>query len=392
MRWHVELLAWVKKMIDTICFRIDLCPGQEEVITKKLTVLSKVDGSTGEEMSRFCVGSLAGSWDSRIACSIQDREWKWVDIDDHPKGGRTIQVICDKWLKVEFSVQKWLFGMNCFTYLSSTAIEACYHFALWLNESLGVRLPDLSTWGILRVDMGHVVKFPDNATMLQYLECMKHVEYPRRKLRAITYQTTVMWVGGASVLKLYGKESEFKAHDKRRISGYFKDSDVGNYVSDRLDGVLRVELGLRKSLLQSRGISRFFDLENFDLTDLWEKNMAKIGLGNTTLRIWTASDARVMLKMHCVKGSHISADAAFAIWTDIVTSGRKFARSQVADKQFYRACKIFRDIGLSTVSNLNQEEILPMPADLTPYVDHDLLGFLATHSADLNYDYLCAVA
>jgi len=380
-------------LIDTICFRIDLCDGQESVISKRLTILETIEGSTGETISNFCRGSLAGSWDSRISCSIHDKEWVWVKIDDHPKGGRTIQMSCKPWLRVEFSLQKWLYGINCFSYETFVATEAIYHFASFLQETLCVRFPDPATWEILRLDIGHVVKFLDNETMLLYLESMKRVEYPRRKMRSVVYQSSVMWVGSGTTLKLYGKQSEFKAHDRNRINKFFINKDISNMLLEKLDGVLRIELSIRKVALKSIGIERVFDLDYVEFNKIWAMNMQRIGIDeNNVSRVWTSGEARATLSHYIelipTEKRTVSKDTAYAVWCDIITNGRAAARRNVGDKKFYRCTKIFKDCGLSTASTLRQDEKPQSPIAFEPWHDVSIIGLLTSHLDTLPYHHV----
>lgn len=378
-------------MIDTIGFRIDLCEGQDLTISRRLQVLESIDGETGQLLSSFCKGSLSGSWDSRISCSIHDREWRWVEIPDHQKGGRTVQLPCDKWLRVEFSLQKWLYGVNCFSYHMEKALEGLYHFHSWLCGVLGVRLPDLSTWQVLRLDIGRVCHLVDDETMMQYLDSVKNFEFPRRRLRSIKYHSTVAWVGAGQCLKLYGKQAEFKAHDQRRVGSFFNNKDVGGFIHARLDGILRIELSLRKRVLQSYGIYRVFDLESTNLQKLWGKNMEQIGLKKRVARVWTSAEVIVHLKDHCVSGSKITAESAFSVWVDIVTNGRAAARQHFGKDKFYRATALFKKLGISTVAVLEEKEIPPAPCQLQEFIDNDLISLLTSESSsDLPFRYMIA--
>lgn len=377
-------------LIDTIAFKIPLLPGTHFAISCKLDIITKTNGGTGEEITRFCRGSLAGSWDSRISVSIRDREFVWMPDKTSVKGGRTVLMACDPFLYCEFSLQKFLYAINCFTYSTQTALDGVYLFSEFLQEKIGC-LPPVETWEIERLDPSNVVKFPDNETMNQYLELLKRVEFPRRKTKSIVYQSSVMWVGAGQSFKLYGKQAEFKAHDRKRLNLFFQNSEISDMITSRLDGCLRVELTLRKTVLRKRGIKYFFDLFECDLPKMMRDNMNRIGLQMDNMRVWTSAEVRETLINHCSSGhARISADAAFSVWVDMVVSGRSSARIRSGKDKFYRSTRIFRELGISTVTSLTEQEVILHPAELLPYRDEKILSFLLSHQIELPCQYLNA--
>lgn len=376
-------------LIDTIAFKIPLYPGTHFDISRKLDIITKIHGETGEEITRFCRGSLAGSWDSRISVSIRDREFVWMPDKTSVKCGRTVLMACDPFLYCEFSLQKFLYAINCFTYSMHTALDGVYLFSEFIQEKIGC-LPPVEIWEIERLDPSNVVKFPDQQTMDQYLELLKRVEFPRRKTKSIVYQSSVMWVGAGQSFKLYGKQAEFKAHDRKRLNSFFQNSEISDMITSRLDGCLRVELTLRKTVLRKRGIKYFFDLFECDLPKMMRDNMNRIGLQMENMRVWTSAEVRSLLLNHCVSGSGISPDAAFSIWVDMVVSGRASARARVGKRKFYRATQVFRNLGISTVTSLTENEVVLHPASLEPYHDAKILSFLMSHKIELPCQYLHA--
>lgn len=378
-------------LIDTIGLKIPLC-GESSVaaVTSALEIVSRSDGETGEIFSSFTRGSLAGSWDSRISAAIRDREYVWMVDEQAHNGGRTVQVVCAPYLYCEFSLQKYLYGINCFNYAWSTALDGLYHFAEFLMGYLGP-LPPVETWEIERLDLGYVTRFPDDETMGQYLEFLKRIEYPRRKMRSIVYQSSVMWVGSGQSFKLYSKRSEFRAHDRKRLLQFFADRGVADMITDSLDGVLRVELSMRKNVLRRRGIKYIFDL--FDLAEpekMIAAQMEKIGLAKKQVRIWTAAEVRALLQSVVVPGSKISADAAFAVWVDWVVSGSSAARARAGSNKYARAKRIFRDYGITTATNLSESEQVPHPTELRVCSDTRVLSYLSAHNVNLPYFDLAA--
>ncbi|MCK5616651.1 hypothetical protein KAR91_83090 [Candidatus Pacearchaeota archaeon] len=369
-------------MIDTIGFKIPIFPGSEQRISRELEIITTTDGSTGEELSKFCRGSLKGSWDSRISISIKDRQYQWQEDEEHERGGRTLLMACDPYLYCEFSLQKFLFAVNCFSYSQPLAIDGIYLFSEYLQEKIGC-LPCVETWEITRLDISSVIKFIDNQTLDQYMDLLKRVEYPRRKYKSIVYQSSVMWVGAGQTFKLYSKQLEFKAHDSRRLNGFFEDKGVSEFITDRLDGCLRSELTLRKQVLRKTGIKYFFDLFDINMTDLMNRNLDRIGLKMENMRVWTSAEVRESLINNLLPGSGISPDAAFSIWVDMVVSGRATARRRAGDNKFYRATRIFKKLGINTITNLTETETILHPTELKPYTDTKILSFLRDHRNDL---------
>lgn len=377
-------------LIDTIALKIPLYPGTHFDISRTLDIITRVSGDTGEELTRFCRGSLSGSWDSRISLSIKDREFVWMPDKTCAKGGRTVLMSCEPFLYCEFSLQKFLFAINCFTYSVETAFDGLYLFSEFLQDKIGC-LPPLEIWEVERIDPSNVVKFPDSQTMNQYLDLLKRVEFPRRKMKSVVYQSSVMWVGAGQSFKLYDKQSEFKAHDRKRLNSFFQNSEISDMILDRLDGCLRVELTLRKTTLRKRGIKYVFDLFDCDMPKMMRDNMDKIGLKMDNMRVWTSAEVREALINHCSSGrARISADAAFSVWVDMVVSGRTSARARSKKDKFYRATRIFRELGISTVTSLTESEVVIHPSQLTPYRDEKILTFLLSHKIELPCQYLNA--
>lgn len=367
-------------MIDTIGFRISFCPSDLPQITARLRTLCEVDGS-GEVLSAFTRGGLSGSWDSRISVSVHDREWVWIEDETHPRGGRTLQVDCAPWLRVEFSLQKWLYGVNCFTYSLGTAQEALLHFRHYLQEILSIHLPYVEEWQLLRLDIGYLVTMGDKETLVQYLDHLRRVEYPRRKYRSVSYMSSVMWVGTHSTLKVYDKGAEFRAHDRRRLVSYFGCKSFCDTLEARIEGQLRIEASMRPQYLKSRGLLTGEDIlcmTESEAMKIMGKQLGNIGLRDSVARIWTSAEVRSALRLHLGRGSGISPDAAFSIWVDMTVTGRAFARRNAGRNKFYRATRAFRELGISTVTTLTETEkaAVPMPVDLRPAVSAKMIAFV----------------
>jgi hypothetical protein len=161
-------------------------------------------------------------------------------------------------LVCEFSLPKLHYGHNVsllydwlgVLYKFKARLEA--QFKLTSNR-WQLRLPCPETWELLRVDLCYAFQFPNQPSCHKFLESLKRFSYPRKK--PIQYDTAILFTGATYSLKVYEKRPEFKAHDAKELAKARANPDWINYLTQKSEGILRVEATLRRKYLKVNGLT-----------------------------------------------------------------------------------------------------------------------------------------
>lgn len=353
-------------MLDTIRLEIHgLSRRSIRRISRHLETFTIVQNDTGFVSYELTRGHLLGSWDYRI--SIQPRNYRYTTrisdcsftVGRHRIASEKKQVIrvnCPDFLVVEFSVPKFLYGVNFFNLSMLEAVDGLYSFRRFFTEKFSVSLPDFYHWLVVRADISVNFDFGNSSNISSFIDLFRNLNYPRRK-RPTVWHDSLLFKGFSSTIKLYNKHAEFRLHDYERLKTLY-DKNLAQRVYDLTSGIFRFEISYRKRKLQHLGIFKIDDFLTLDWWTIMKKEFFRVIDGAKTTRAFRHSEAVDILTSYC--RSHrrlgITVEAALAIWSCIVLSGKQEASRLFGRQKVWRACRLFDRAGLSTLGLLSESK------------------------------------
>jgi II/X family phage/plasmid replication protein len=368
-------------MYDTIVIKspeIDL-----ETVSKIMTFCRRYEGVdifTGELIYRFTSGELEGSFDYRIRIKVDNTEW--IKDDKIPRRVETYWHI-----EVECSLHKILMNHNC--YGGPRDIKKSIAYLVRLLESvMYVDLPNYEEWEIKRIDVARIYHFRDKNICKKIVSNLRNSYYTRRKPRI--YDTSVMFSGSTTSVKIYWKGPEFEKHDYRRIKKYIlKEVDL-NWNKDNCDLMMhklamiqmKMDQVLEKAYriiryeceIKHRKLKEVFGdnkilvkaLDDDILHDVADKELIKLikEKEGENMDIVRRSDL-VLERLHQVYGTS-QANALYATWTKLVQFGEVQAKETISRATFYRHKKMLIEAGVTwNCAEVNLKQFSIVPEDFT---------------------------
>ena len=225
-----------------------------------------IDYCTGEIFYKFYTGALDGSYDYRIRLSVDNRHWV------KPEGMLTPVALEGDWyIRIECSLHKLLMNHNCFGG-PQDAKKAFSYLINFMNETIGISLPNYKHWEVERIDIAKIFVFQNSDICSRIINNLKNGIYSRRKPQA--YSTGVMFAGSTTVDKFYWKGPEYKEHDYKRFMKYIaREIDV-NWGKDNYDLVeqklINLKMQAEKVLERAMRTIRFeVEIKNRKLKDMF---------------------------------------------------------------------------------------------------------------------------
>jgi len=380
-------------MIDTIRLEIkNIAPIVLQRIKLQLDSHLILENKSGVVLSEITRGSLRGSWDSRISVQVRDYEYVTMQtahtkkvgiltvIDAHNSISRPVRVTVPEFLVVEFSLPKWFEGIN---FINSSMVEdlrRLHYFKIWFDALLGVMTPPLSDWILKRIDIAYCFDLKNYLHILRYVQTFRNLDFPRRK-KPQFYQDSFFCAGSTTTIKGYAKETEFKAHDYRRLYQYTRDKDFADAVLEMTKGLFRFEVEFKSRKIESLSVIKIADLLNVNWGDEMKKEMYKLIKGGKSGKVFKYTEVLERLKSANIKGSGISVESCSAIWGTIVLEGDKYAKKQYGKMKVSRALKIFESLGITTLGLIKETKISPVLTEV------NLISYDVQNGDDLRNKY-----
>ena len=355
-------------MIDTIRFEIKGIPESDIVkLSRKLDKYLVVEGETGALVKEVTRGSLRGSWDNRISILVRDFEYKIIEEENNYNIGKIhivgankkkipVQVSCPKYLIIEFSLAKWIHGINFLNTSLESDMVGLTNFRNWLCDLLNVKLPYLEKWIIKRIDMAINFDLKNSQNIRDYMRCWRGLSYPRRKDPTV-WENAMFVSGSTTTIKIYDKKEEFKKHDEKRLISHFRDKEKAKKITSLLEGILRYEVEFHKRKLDYLEIKNIHDLLENNWGHLMKAEIYRIIDGAKTTRTYKYSQVVNMLEGANLQGQKISSARCAAIWNAIVIEGKKFAVNKYGRKAVWRANKVFEKLQINTLGHLMDKKV-----------------------------------
>lgn len=364
-------------MYDTVVIKSpEIDPETVKKVLHFCRMYEGVDIFTGELLYRFTSGELEGSYDYRIRIKVDNTEWVKED-SPVPKRVETYWHIV-----VECSLHKLLMNHNCYGGPADIKRSIAY-LVRFLEEVMFVKLPDYKEWEVKRVDVAKIYHFKNKDICKKIVGNMRNSYYTRRKPRI--YDTSVMFSGSTTSVKLYWKGPEFQKHDYKRIKRYILREVDKNWNKDNCD-LLQHKLAMIQKqfdqvLEKAYRIIRYeCEIKARKLKDEFKTDKVLVKILNDELlhdiadtelyklirerddnmEVVRRSDL-VLERLHQLYGTS-QANALYATWTKLVQFGESQAKETVSTRTFYRHKKLLVEAGVSwlcSVANLKQFSVVP---------------------------------
>ena len=336
-----------------------------------------VDIFTGELLYRFTSGDLEGSYDYRIRIKVDNTEWIKEDSPVPQRVETYWHVV------VECSLHKLLMNHNCYGGPADIKRSIAY-LVRFLEQVMYVELPDYQAWEVKRIDVAKIYHFKNKDICKKIVSNLRNSYYTRRKPRI--YDTSVMFSGSTTSVKLYWKGPEFQKHDYKRIKKYILREVDRSWNQDNCDLLMhqlamiqmKMDQVLEKAYriiryeceIKHRKLKEVFGdnkilvkaLDDDILHDIADKELIKLikEKEGENMDIVRRSDL-VLERLHQVYGIS-QANALYATWTKLVQFGESQAKETISRATYYRHKKLLVEAGVSwmcSVANLKQFSVVP---------------------------------
>ncbi|MCG7218220.1 phage/plasmid replication protein, II/X family [Paenibacillus mucilaginosus] len=394
--------------IDTVRLRSPYITEEAAQLIESQSILRQgIDMSTGERIYSITTGDLDGSYDNRI--SIQVKRDEFVSVKGKQSGANTrirgtaIKMPCKPYVEVEASVHKLFLGHNLWGGTDEFRL-CCAHLIDTVEQSLGVELPIVDVWLVLRVDIAYIFRLMSGEAIEEFFYRMKNGYYPRRDVRhdglhgLFSVSTTTMF-------KMYHKGPEFKKHDfpKLRKKEIFQTDELWDMLTTAND-LLRVEVGIKgKKLKYDFNKTHRYEHEPYviDVTaeylqSVYDKEVYKImseGKKNDDKIVRDKDE--VHRRLHEYYKPRL-AKTLFGAWLQMTTYGLEQYKEYASKSTYYRQKEQLEIAGVSfQLSNdtyeLNGARKELLPQDFSPFRDNkyrlpDLQGPAGTYELELAHE------
>lgn len=354
----------------------------------------------------FVKGELQGSYDYRIGLKVLDYEWRY-----NGKCPQKHQVNY-KYIEVECSLHKLMMGHNVSGGPQDIKLSIAY-LVSFLENTINIKLPKYNTWHLERIDIAYCYDLKKLKNVIQFLDQLKNLKFPRRKSPA-TYpgSTGLYWSGTTDTFKMYAKGVEYKKHDYKRIKkyGYYlldkiqtdeKNTDLRIQKKDIIknllqtnenmlkysQGVLRMEIELHKKKLVDLFAENinYYNVNQFDVGFNYVRTGILIEkLSNDILEGYAMERIKKILNdvtytkiINDTKGvnNKLTSDYGFrlgntlyATWSKLATQGEEYTIQSMSKASYYRHIKLLRE------SNIGWQQ-----TDIKVNKDYKIIDFNPTN-------------
>lgn len=364
-------------MYDTVVIKSpEIDPETVQKVLHFCRMYEGVDIFTGELLYRFTSGELEGSYDYRIRLKVDNTEW----IKEESPVPQRVETYWH--IVVECSLHKLMLNHNCYGGPCDIHRSIAY-LVRFLEDVMYVKLPHYEEWEVKRIDVAKIYHFKEKEICKKIVSNLRNSYYTRRKPRI--YDTSVMFSGSTTSVKLYWKGPEFEKHDYKRIKKYILREVDLSWNKDNCDLLQHKLAMLQKQLdqvlekayriiryeceIKPRKLKEAFEtdtvlvkiLDDEILHNIADTELYKlIREENDNMEVVRRSDL-VLERLHKVYGTS-QANALYATWTKLVQFGEVQTKETLSRATFYRHKKLLIEAGVSwlcSVVNLKPFSIVP---------------------------------
>jgi len=363
-------------MYDTVVIKSPAI--DPETVQKILTfcrIYEGVDIFTGELLYRFTSGELEGSYDYRIRIKVDNTDWI-------KEGNQTPKRVQTYWhIIVECSLHKLMMNHNCYGGPADIKRSIAY-LVRFLEQVMYIKLPNYEEWELKRIDVAKIYHFNNKNICKKIVSNLRNSYYSRRKPRI--FDTSVMFSGSTSTVKIYWKGPEFEKHDYKRIKKYILREVDKHWNKDNCDllqhklallqkhfdqvlekayRIIRYECEIKPRKLKEAFGSDTVLIKNLSderLHDIANHELFRLMKEDENMEIVRRSDL-VLERLHQLYGAN-QANALYSTWTKLVQFGEDRTKETISRATFYRHKKLLVEAGVSwfcSVVNLKPFSIVP---------------------------------
>lgn len=336
-------------MIDTLGFFVPVSSQTYDFLMSSSILTQRVDKRSGDIEFEYNNFSLNHSYNYKVLFRLDNKVWQY---DINSKSPVLVEGI--PYLKFEFSAPKIFWGHNLYSCSVSDACTAANYVRDAFNDIFDVQLPKVRDWYCYRLDTCANFVLDNIEQVKSYIRYLQKFDYPRR-VKNLYEDTGIYFASRNNTLKIYCKGVEFKKHDAKRFLSEFEQKQLQNFANK----ILRIEvehknklkffandLKINYSLFQ--GYMKIYDLLNvFDVRCEMEKVVNKFLSGSET-KVMKSLD---VYKLLCANLDSRSANFYYSIYTLLITQGQNETKRQVKKATYYKALKLFRELGISIIAS-----------------------------------------
>ncbi|MBF0330264.1 MAG: hypothetical protein HQL10_14015 [Nitrospirae bacterium] len=335
-------------MIDTLGFFVLIDPQMYDFLVERSIFTQRIDKETGDIEFEYNNFHMTQSWNYKVLFKIDNRMYVHDIESDTPQLVNSLPYI-----RFEFSAPKVLWGHNLESCSLSDAWFAAHKVREAFMSAYGVTLDEVLDWYCYRIDTCANFILESEDQVRAYIRYLQKFDYPR-KMKNLYEDTGIYFASRHNTLKVYAKGEEFKKHDKCRFVNEVEAQKLHN--DAKL--ILRIEvehkrrlryimeqLQKEKVLVKSFGGYMTFNdtVLNFKAKEEMTRIMNKFLVGKETKAMKSLDVLRMLKQYHSDK----AARSFYAIYMLLITQGQKEVKRQVSKPTYYRALKVFRELGIS---------------------------------------------
>lgn len=315
-------------MYDTVKIISPFLPIETvDKVTKFCVWKIGIELMTNDSVYEFVQGSLKNTFDHRIGISVNDNR-----------------------LVVEGSVHKAISGQNIFGG-PDNLVECVRWLVNQLQSIMGVELPEVDEWQVVRVDVAYGFYLGGLDAVLEWFRDNTKAYYPSRKKRE--YHGGLYFAGQTTTLKFYAKGLEFIKHDFKRLKKILEEEFLMR-LTEFAYGILRVEVEVKNKKLKNMfgkeevyikdlvGKDYMFEqLYNMEVGKISKQNIA---IGN--LKSVVRDYDKVVARLEQCYSKNLSR-ALLATWFRLSADGYDMVLGGMSKSTFHRHVKQLREAGIS---------------------------------------------
>lgn len=346
-------------MLDTIKVKSPELPSEVlDRIAEQMQTRMCVDNASGEVLTEFTNGSLAGSFDHRTRVEVCRQELRAVPLLQELNNSINLRKcgmprrpefkLCEcSHLIIEGSVHKAIQGINICGGPADPRAAIRWYVAM-VAAGFGVQLPDGDEWEVMRIDVAECFDLGSYAACDEYLSLLRLAQFPRRMMSTHGNQT-VGFYGTTTAWKVYHKGPEFWKHDRKRMVPFF-DAGAMNFLQNYANGILRVETSIKLKKLQNdhHGVCLVKNVTAAYVDAVWDQETEKVIRESEQDMKTVRENHEVRIRLYefygQTKGGHL-----YGTWLSLSAVGEKETRKGMTDPTFFRQRRLLMNAGVSWI-------------------------------------------
>lgn len=311
---------------------------------------------TGELSYEFTSGGLLGSWDSRVSVQVEREEWKHITTagmilntrSERRVRGCTSKVACEPYLVIEGSIHKAMLGHNIFGGPIDFA-TSCAWFIDELSQRMGVELPSVASWRVLRADWAEVFDLGSFEAVQEFIGALNSAEFPRRTV--IRHGSESLYAPGrTTTIKAYHKGVEFSVHDWKRLKHFLDYPDLVT-LQEQANCILRLETSIKAKKLADdfKGTKpSVLEVTREYLERVHDREVARLLKEGKSQMETVRTHKEVSRRLHETYSENPQlANLLFGTWLQLATLGETEVKVNMSPRTYYRQRKQLSDAGVS---------------------------------------------